>query len=61
MKISRCYETHYELSTLNTIHALAIGPEGRVFVLDRSGGEVNLFRATDDPAVFELQRRPGLR
>ena len=33
----------------NTIHALGIGPEGRVFVLDRSGGEVNLFRSTDDP------------
>ncbi len=43
----------------NTIHALAIGPEGRVFVLDRSGGEVNLFRTTDDPAVFEFERSIG--
>lgn len=43
----------------NTIHALGIGPEGRVFVLDRSGGEVNLFRATDDPAVFEFERSIG--
>ena len=35
------------------IHALGIGPEGRVFALDRSGGRVNVFRTTDDPAVFE--------
>ena len=43
----------------NTIHALGVGPEGRVFVLDRSGNEVNLFRATDDPAVFEFERSIG--
>lgn len=43
----------------NTIHALGVGPDGRVFVLDRSGGEVNLFRATDDPAVFEFERSIG--
>ena len=39
----------------NTLHAVAVGPEGRVFVLDRMGNEVNLFRATDDPAVFEFE------
>ena len=43
----------------NTIHAVAVGPEGRVFVLDRMGNEVNLFRATDDPAVFEFERSIG--
>ena len=43
----------------NTIHAIGIGPEGRVFVLDRAGGEVNLFRTTDDPAVFEFERSIG--
>ena len=43
----------------NTLHAVAVGPEGRVFVLDRMGNEVNLFRATDDPAVFEFERSIG--
>ncbi len=43
----------------NTIHALGIGPEGRIFVLDRAGGEVNLFRTTDDPAVMEFERSIG--
>ena len=43
----------------NTIHAIGIGPEGRVFVLDRAGGEVNLFRTTDDPAVFEFEQSIG--
>ncbi len=43
----------------NTIHALGVGPEGRILVLDRSGGEVNLFRTTDDPAVIEFERSIG--
>ena len=44
----------------NTIHSLAVGPEGRVFVTDRSGTNgVNLFRATEDPAVFEFERSIG--
>ncbi|MDP6535803.1 MAG: hypothetical protein QGG02_05640 [Gammaproteobacteria bacterium] len=43
----------------DTIHAIAIGPEGRIFVLDRRGGEVNLFRTTDDPAVIEFERSIG--
>lgn len=43
----------------NTIHSLGIGPEGRIFVTDRSGGEVNLFRTTDDPAVMEFERSIG--
>jgi len=43
----------------NTIHSLGIGPEGRIFVTDRSGGEVNLFRTTDDPGVVEFERSIG--
>ncbi len=43
----------------NTIHSLGIGPEGRIFVTDRSGFEVNLFRTTDDPAVIEFERSIG--
>lgn len=38
----------------NGIHALGIGPGGRIFALDRSGGRVNVFRTTDDPAEVEL-------
>ena len=43
----------------DTIHSLGIGPEGRIFVTDRSGFEVNLFRTTDDPAVMEFERSIG--
>lgn len=44
----------------NTIHSLAVGPEGRVFVTDRSGvNGVNLFRTTDDPGVFVFERSIG--
>ena len=38
----------------NGIHALGIGPEGLIFALDRSGGRVNVFRTTDDPAEVEF-------
>jgi hypothetical protein len=34
----------------NGVHALAVGPEGRIFALDRSGGRINIFRTTSDPA-----------
>ncbi len=30
------------------VHALGIGPDGLVFALDRSGGRINVFRATED-------------
>lgn len=43
----------------NTIHAIGIGPDGRIFVLDRAGGRINLFRTTDDPAVVEFERSIG--
>ena len=36
------------------VHAVAVGPEGRIFALDRSGGRINVFRTTDDPATVEF-------
>jgi DNA-binding beta-propeller fold protein YncE len=34
------------------VHAIAVGPGGRVFALDRSGGRVNVFRVTKDPKTL---------
>jgi hypothetical protein len=36
------------------IHALGVGPDGLIFALDRSGGRINVFRTTDDPAVVDF-------
>ena len=36
------------------VHAVAVGPEGRIFALDRSGGRINVFRTTADPAKVEF-------
>ncbi len=36
------------------VHAVAVGPEGRIFALDRSGGRINVFRTTSDPAKVEF-------
>jgi hypothetical protein len=42
------------------VHAIGVGPGGRVFVLDRSGGRINVFRTTADPAKFQfVQAFPG--
>ena len=38
----------------NGIHALGIGPNGLIFALDRSGGRINVFRTTADPATVEF-------
>ncbi len=38
----------------NGIHALGVGPDGLLFALDRSGGRVNVFRSTADPAKFDF-------
>ena len=38
----------------NGIHAIGIGPGGLIFALDRSGGRINVFRTTDDPAEVEF-------
>ena len=44
----------------NGVHAIAMGPEGRVFALDRSGGRINVFKTTSDPAKFDfVQEFPG--
>ena len=37
----------------NAVHAVAAGPDGRIFGLDRSGGRINVFRTTSDPAKVE--------
>ena len=36
------------------VHAVAVGPEGRIFALDRSGGRINVFRTTPDPRKVEF-------
>ena len=36
------------------VHAVAIGPGDRIFALDRSGGRVNVFKTTADPAKVEF-------
>jgi hypothetical protein len=36
------------------VHAVAVGPEGRIFALDRSGGRVNVFKTTPDPKKMEF-------
>ncbi|HJO11767.1 MAG: hypothetical protein QGG67_03695 [Gammaproteobacteria bacterium] len=38
----------------NGIHAIAVGPDGLIFGLDRAGGRINVFRTTDDPAEMEF-------
>ena len=38
----------------NGIHALAVGPRGLIFALDRSGGRINVFRTTDDSRTVEF-------
>ena len=38
----------------NGVHALGVGPHGLIFALDRSGGRINVFRTTDDPAEVEF-------
>jgi hypothetical protein len=37
----------------NGVHAVAVGPDGLIFALDRSGGRVNVFRTTEDPALVD--------
>jgi hypothetical protein len=38
----------------NGVHAVAAGPGGRVFALDRSGGRINVFRTTTNPGTLEF-------
>ena len=41
----------------NGIHSLSIGPEGRIFVLDRSGYGVNIWRTGESYTEFSFERR----
>ena len=36
------------------VHAVAVGPGGLIFALDRSGGRINVFRTTSNPAKVDL-------
>jgi len=36
------------------VHAVAVGPGGRIFALDRSGGRINVFKTTADPKKVEF-------
>jgi hypothetical protein len=38
----------------NGVHAIAVGPGGRIYALDRSGGRINIFKTTPDPAKLEF-------
>jgi hypothetical protein len=38
----------------NGVHAVAVGPRGLIFALDRSGGRINVFRTTPEPAKVEF-------
>jgi hypothetical protein len=40
----------------NGVHAIAVGPGGRVFAHDRSGGRINVFRTTDDPTTLRHEQ-----
>jgi hypothetical protein len=36
------------------VHAVAVGPGGLIFALDRSGGRINVFKTTSNPAKVDL-------
>lgn len=36
------------------VHAVAVGPGGRIYALDRSGGRINVFRTSSDPTRLEF-------
>jgi hypothetical protein len=42
-----------EPGQFNGVHSVAAGPNNMVYALDRSGGRINTYRLTDDPAVIE--------
>ncbi|HUU33133.1 MAG TPA: 6-bladed beta-propeller [Vicinamibacterales bacterium] len=44
----------------NGVHAVAVGPNGLIFALDRSGGRVNVFKTTAVPAKVDfVEAFPG--
>jgi hypothetical protein len=36
------------------VHAVAVGPNGMIFALDRSGGRINVFKTTSNPAKVDV-------
>ena len=42
-----------EPGQFNGVHSVAAGPNNMIYALDRSGGRINTYRLTDDPAVVE--------
>lgn len=43
------------------VHAVALGPNDRIYALDRSGGRINVFRTTREPGTVEfVEAWPGL-
>jgi len=36
------------------VHAVAVGPRGLIFALDRTGGRINVFKTTSDPAKVDF-------
>jgi NHL repeat len=38
----------------HAVHAIATGPGGRVFALDRSGERINVFKTTSDPKTLDF-------
>ncbi len=42
-----------EPGQFNGVHSVAAGPDNMIYALDRSGGRINTYRLTDDPAVIE--------
>jgi hypothetical protein len=38
----------------NGIHAVAVGPNNRIYALDRSGGRINVFRYSADPKKIDF-------
>jgi len=38
----------------NGVHAIAVGPRGLIFALDRSGGRINVFKTTSNPAKVDF-------
>jgi hypothetical protein len=41
------------------VHAVAVGPGGRIYALDRSNGRINVFKTTPDPAKVEFVEEWG--
>ncbi len=46
----------------NGIHAIAVGPGGRIFALDRSNGRINVFKTTADAGKVDfVESWPGFQ